>query len=138
LSRFVLDCSVTMCWCFIDEGNQYALNLVRSMNSCEAIVPCVWPLEVTNALLVAERRNRITPAKSLRFLSMLFSYNIAVSLPTPIELAKESLLLGRQNGLSSYDAAYLELAMREGVPIATLDNRLINAAKSLGVPIQAA
>jgi predicted nucleic acid-binding protein len=127
-----------MSWCFVDEGDEYAIKVLRLLNSYEAIVPCVWPLEVTNALLMAERRGRITPAKSLRFLSMLFSYNIAVSFPTPIELAKESLLLGRQNGLTSYDAAYLELAMREGLPLASLDNRLIDAAKALGIPIQEA
>ena len=135
MKRLVLDCSVAMSWCFEDEGDSYSTDILTSLAASEAVVPCIWPLEVGNALLVAERRNRLKPADSSRFLGLLCALPIGVEASVTAEVLDRIVSLGRQQDLSSYDAAYLELAMREGLPIATLDDRLRRAAESLGIAL---
>jgi predicted nucleic acid-binding protein len=102
-----------------------------------AVVPSIWPLDVVNVLLVAERKNRISESDSICFLTLLAQLPIVVEHETPEEMMKDILALGRTNGLSSYDASYLDFAMRKGLSLATLDNRLIEAARKVGVPILA-
>jgi predicted nucleic acid-binding protein len=98
-------------------------------------VPSIWPLEVINVLLVAERRKRISEADSVRFLTLLSQLPIVVEYEKTEQIMKDLLPLARIYNLSSYDASYLDLAMRKGVPMATLDNRLIDAAKAVDVKI---
>ena len=124
-----------MCWCFDDEADAYAAGILERLDVDETIVPAIWSLEVTNALLSGERRKRITEADSLRFLEILRSLPITIDDTPPGQTLDDILALGRRHNLSSYDAAYLELAMRQGVPLATLDQRLIDAAKAAGVPL---
>ncbi len=133
--QFVIDCSVVMSWCFQDEAGQYADAVLDSLQENTAAVPALWPLEVVNALLTSERRGRLAPAGSIRFLSMLARLPIVVDREWPERTMKELLALGRASELSSYDAAYLELAMRKGLPIATLDARLEAAAGRSGVAL---
>lgn len=135
MERFVVDNSIVMTWCFVDETNPLAEKVLDSFNTAQVFVPAVWPLEVVNILLVAERRQRLDPADSARFLTLLAKLPIVVKHdPTDGQMG-EHLLLGRESGLSSYDASYLALAIREGVPLATLDGALIAAAEKLGVEI---
>lgn len=137
MSRFVTDCSVTMCWCFEDEANEYADAILEKLRADETVVPAFWSLEVTNALLSGERRKRLSEADTLRFLEVLRSLAIIAD-DTPLGQTQDDILaLGRRHSLSSYDAAYLELAMRQGVPLATLDEKLMRAAKAAGVAIAA-
>ena len=134
-ARFVVDNSVVMSWCFEDEGNIYADAVLESLESREAFVPTIWPLEVGNVLLVAERKKRLGQAASVRFLSLLGALPITVEQEPSERMLKEILSLARTLGLSTYDASYLDLAMRLDLPLATLDAALANAAKKSGVQI---
>jgi predicted nucleic acid-binding protein len=132
---FVLDCSVTMSWCFEDEVDSYSESVMDKLEGCEAVVPWIWTLEVANALISAERRARMTAADTSRFLRVLAGIAVLVDATPPAKTMDELVALGRCHGLSAYDAAYLELAMREGLPIATLDGELRAAAAKAGVSI---
>lgn len=132
---FVVDASVTMGWCFEDENEAYSDAVLARLAEDEAIVPSIWLLEVANVILVAERRHRLTPAQATRFLELIGSLPISVDDATDVRSIWPILDLGRAHNLSSYDAAYLELALREGVPLATLDERLIRAARQAGVTV---
>ena len=126
---FVVDNSVVMTWCFKVENSHYSDFILNKLESVTAIVPSIWPLEVTNVLLVAERRKRISDADSTRFLALLSELPISVDQESPERMIKEIFALARKHNLSSYDASYLDLAMRKGLPIATLDKSLLAAAK---------
>ena len=134
-TEFVLDGSVTMAWYFKDEMNDYANAVRDGMARSHALVPSLWPLEVANTVVMGERRKRSTPAQAATWLSLLGVLPIAVDGETTARAWGETLNLARGQNLSAYDAAYLELAMRRGVPIATLDDKLKAAAKALGVLI---
>ena len=136
-SRFVVDNSIVMTWCFQDETNSYADAVLESLSEAIAVVPAIWPLEVINVLLVAERRGRLLEPDSVRFISLLSQLPITVERIWPERMMKDLLALGRTQTLSSYDAAYLELAMRQALPLATLDHNLSEAAKRLNIPILA-
>jgi predicted nucleic acid-binding protein len=98
-------------------------------------VPSLWTLEVANALLVGERRRRTTPADAARFLAILATFPITVDDRTAAHAWRETTHLARAHGLTAYDAAYLELAICLGVPLATLDDKLIAAAVAVGVQL---
>lgn len=132
---FVIDNSVVMTWCFKDEANQYADAILDSLEVSAGFVPSIWPLEVCNVLLVAERKKRIGEADSARFIALLTELPIIVEQEPPERMIKEIFALAREHKLSSYDASYLDLAMRKGLPVATLDKNLIAAAKRSKVPI---
>ncbi|MCK4603243.1 MAG: type II toxin-antitoxin system VapC family toxin [Deltaproteobacteria bacterium] len=132
---FVVDNSVVMAWCFQDETSQYADAILGSLEVFKAIVPSIWPLEVGNVLLVAERRKRLSEAGSARFIALLTELPIMIEQESPERMMREILALAREHQISSYDASYLDLAMRKGVAIATLDDGLIKAAERSQVPI---
>jgi predicted nucleic acid-binding protein len=134
-ARFVIDNSVVMSWCFQDEGSNYTEAVLESLESGEAFVPAVWPLEVGNALLAAERRKRLSEASVVRFLTLVAGLPIVVEQETPERMLKETVSLARQHGLSTYDASYLDLAMRLGLPLSTQDASLKKAAKKCRVPL---
>jgi len=132
---FAIDNSVIMTWCFIDEANQYTDAVLDSLSEANAIVPAGWPLEVVNVLLAAERRKRLRESDSVRFLSLLSQLPIQVEQAWPARSMKDLLALGRANHLSSYDASYLDFAMKQGLPIATLDQKLSEATQRIDIPI---
>ena len=132
---FVVDNSIVMSWCFMDEANQYADAVLDSLSEATALVPSIWPLEVINVLLVAERRVRISEADSMRFTTLLSQLPIVVEFERPEQIMKDILALARVKELSSYDASYLDLAMRKGLPLATLDKRLKEAATAVDVKL---
>ncbi len=132
---FVLDNSVVMSWCFEDEANDYADAVLEKLTAARAIVPVVWALEVVNVLLVAERKNRIKQADSTSFLTLLLRLPIEIKQDIQCAAMSELMLLGRSHNLSSYDLAYLNLALHNGCSLATLDQKLITAAKETGVPL---
>ena len=138
-SALVLDASVTMAWAFKDEDNAYSSLVLESLaEEAKAFVPTVWPLEVGNALLVAERRGRLSQADTMQFLSLLWQLPIVVEVQRTDKLPGESLAilaLARMHHLSVYDATYLHLAMRLGYPLATTDEALRQAAGRAGVPL---
>ena len=132
---FVIDNSVVMAWCFKDETSQYADHILDRLEDSAGFVPSIWPLEVRNVLLVAERKKRIGEAGSTRFIALLSELPIIVEQESPERMIKDIFALARKHKLSSYDASYLDLAMRKGLPIATLDKGLLAAAKRSKVPI---
>ena len=134
-SRFVIDNSIVMAWCFVDEASPYADAVLDSLTHAVAVVPASWPLEVINVLLVAERRERLQESDSVRFITLLSRLPIVVDRSWPERAMKDLLTLGRATTISSYDAAYLELAMRQGLPIATLDQKMLKSAKRADIPV---
>jgi predicted nucleic acid-binding protein len=133
--RLVLDHSIAIAWCFADEKDAYADGLAARFPGLEAWVPGLWPLEVANALLMGERRGRSTQADTATWTAFLASLPITVDEETNTRAWNDTLNLARSQDLSAYDAAYLELAMRKGVPLATLDHNLKAAATAVGVPL---
>ena len=131
---FVLDASVTLCWAFADEEHPIATAALDRIRRDQAQVPSLWWFEVRNSLLMNERRGRLTEAETASFLRNLGQLSINVDrVPTDAGL----LILTRQHRLTVYDAAYLELAQREGLTLATLDTALRQPAKAAGVPLLA-
>lgn len=124
-----------MAWCFEDELTEEARRLFSRLTDESAIVPSVWPLEIANALLVAERRQRQTPSKTERYVELVLGLPIFVDHGSVSNALNETRRLAQQGNLSAYDASYLELAVRRGLPLATLDARLRQAATSLGVSL---
>lgn len=134
--RLVLDASVVLAWCFEDESNAYSeLILELAGDGSEFYVPAIWPFEVANALLVAERRKRITTAQVTALLQRIAKLAIVVEPISPGRAFSPILAAARQLQLTEYDAAYLELAIREALPIATLDDKLRRAAQSAGIEL---
>ena len=127
--EFVLDCSISISWVLVDEDDDYANSILDLMTDATAFVPGIWSLEVVNTLLVAERRNRMTIEQSEQAIKLLQSLPIVIDTLTSSQAFQQTLKLGREQSLASYDAAYLELALRKNLPLATNDNRLIEAAK---------
>jgi predicted nucleic acid-binding protein len=137
-SAIVLDGSVALAWCFADETDSYADAVARSSPHLQIVVPVLWYLEVANALLAGERRRRCTSADTVRWMGFLGLLPVVVDEETAPRAWTDTLLLARAHGLSVYDAAYLELALRRRLPLATLDRALKKAAKKAGVVLYAA
>jgi predicted nucleic acid-binding protein len=130
---FVLDCSVTMAWCFDDEATPYTDGVRDSLADMRAVVPSLWPLEVANATIVGERRKRLDEARSRRFFVLLEALPIVLDGEAGNRAFADIVQLARNYQLSAYDAAYLELAIRRGLPLACLDDKLKTAAAAAGV-----
>lgn len=136
--NFVLDNSVVMRWLFGDgkpSSLQYAGAVLDTMLTGNAIVPAIWGLEVANVISRAEAQNLITEARSEAFLEMLAGVAVEVDEASTDHALSSVLNLARRYKLSAYDAAYLELALRQGIALATLDTDLRKAAKKAGVKI---
>jgi len=135
LNRFVLDASTALSWCFEDEHVHSADRILDTVASSEVLVPAFWPMEVGNALLAGERRKRITPAGISRSMELLGRLGIQIDNAPMLTTVAEWITLARAERLAVYDAAYLALAMREGIPLATLDRAMVRAAGRLKVPV---
>ncbi len=135
MTDFVLDTSVTMAWCFPDEETPETRDLFMRMPTSAVIVPAIWPREVANVLLIGERRHRLTQAQVVQFMELLQTLAITIEAGGAMETLGSVVAIGRRHNLSAYDASYLELAMRQGLPLATQDTRLRAAATRAGVPL---
>ncbi|AMV40229.1 type II toxin-antitoxin system VapC family toxin [Planctomyces sp. SH-PL62] len=136
--HFVLDNSIAMAWSFEDETDDYADAVLDRLATEKAVVPALWPLEVANALLMGERRKRSTEAETIKWTGILASLPIIIDSETNAHAWADTLNLARGHQLTAYDAAYLELAIRRGLPLATIDGKLKLAAQAVGVPLFAA
>ncbi len=137
--NFVLDNSVTMRWFFGDGQPRelvYASKVLDQIKVTNAFVPVIWGFEVANVIAKAETKGLVTEARSEAFIEMLGGLDIEVDLATFSHALSNTLQLARRYQLSAYDAAYLELALRTGMPLATLDEDLRKAAKKAGVELQ--
>jgi predicted nucleic acid-binding protein len=125
-----------MAWCFEDEASPETDEIQDWLTAdARAHVPTLWHLEIANVLWACERRKRITEADSVRFLAVLEALNIMTDHQTEQHAGQKTLGLARQHGVSVYDAAYLELAMRLGLPLASKDETLRKAAQAVGLSI---
>lgn len=138
--RMVLDNSVVMRWLLRDGSDArlaYAAKVlaVLSQENCIALVPSIWSLEVANVLVKAQAKQIVTEARCATFAKLLQDMAIDTDPHTASYALGDTLQLARRFKLSSYDASYLELAMREGLPLATLDGDLRNAMLQTGVAL---
>src|ERR1700751_3563263 len=132
-AAFVVDCSVAMAWLFHDEATPKTAALLNRLATETALVPDWWFVEITNVLAMAERKNRITPAQSDAFIADLSKLGIERDGEAPNRAFTHLLTLCRPHRLTSYDAFYLDLAIRRSWPLATLDEDLRKIAKKLGL-----
>ena len=135
---FVLDASVALLWLVPgtnSKGVGFANATLDALKETQAFVPSLWPLEIANVVAKLEYKAVVSEADSQRFISLLDRLNIVTDPATAAHALSDSLNLARRYKLSAYDAAYLELAQRRGLPLATLDADLAKAAATAGVPI---
>lgn len=130
---FVVDCSLTMAWLFEDEKTEFSERLLDRLKKERGVVPSLWIYEVLNVLLMGEKRKRISQSQTSHFLNFLHNLPVQIIEVNSVLQSESMLFLARAHGLTSYDAAYLDLASRYGLPLASLDEQLIKAAKILGV-----
>lgn len=131
---FVVDCSVSLAWFLEDERNAFTDSILRATLTADHWVPAVWPLEFANGLLMAQRRKRIDRSARLDALRRVLLPGLHVD-TAPIDMESVSELAERRD-LTTYDAAYVELAVRLGLDLVTLDRSLAEAAAAEGVPVQ--
>jgi len=135
VNGIVIDASVALAWCFPDEASDYADSVLVALEDRTAMVPAIWSLEITNALLVGERRKRIRQPEVRRFVELLKGLSILEDGQPFADTVSNILPLAREHDLSAYDAAYLDVAVRHGAPLATLDKALQKAGRAAGVKI---
>ena len=132
-AAFVLDCSIAMAWLFNDEATPKTEALLTRLTTETALVPAWWCIEITNVLAMAERKGRITPTQSEAFIADLGKLGIEKDNEAPDRAFTYLLAMCRTHRLTSYDAIYLDLAVRRNMPLATLDDDLRKTAKKLCV-----
>ena len=130
---FVVDCSIAMAWLFNDEATPKTAALLNRLATQTALVPAWWFIEITNVLAMAERKGRIKPTESDAFIADLSKLGIERDDEAPDRAFTHLLALCRRHRLTSYDAIYLDLAVRRNLPLATLDDALRKAAHKVGV-----
>lgn len=133
MSRFVIDASIVLAWCFPDENSSLAEHVAdRFKQGDTATATAFWPHEVLNALLVVENRKRISRPLVRSFLDDLATLPVVLGQVPTREVFGRIESLGRKYDLTAYDAAYLDLAIESALPLATLDNHLIHACRKAG------
>jgi len=136
VTSFVLDASVALAWSFEDENSPYSEFVIGSLDRKRAAAPAIWPLEVTNALLMAIRQGRIERADATRLIGVFDRFPLDIDRANSrIAFEPKVLDIGLTYNLTAYDASYLELALRRGLPLPTQDKRLAEAANAAGVEI---
>jgi predicted nucleic acid-binding protein len=134
-ASFVVDCSIAMAWLFRDEATPKTSALLNRLATETALVPAWWFVEITNVLAMAERKGRIIARQSDAFIADLSKLGMERDNQAPDRAFTHLLALCRSHRLTSYDAIYLDLAIRRNLPLATLDEDLRKAAKKLGVAL---
>lgn len=136
--NLVLDNAVTMRWCFgggMREDLEYAGRVLGALSEGTAHVPPLWHLEVANVLVRAEHHGRVDPPHSDAFLALLQKLDVITDAESMQHVLTDVLSLARAQNLTAYDAAYLKLARRKQLPLATLDARLRQACTAAGVTV---
>ncbi len=131
----VIDCSVTATWLFDEEAGIETDKLLERVRDAGGVAPALWHWEVANVLAIGVRRKRFTCESAVERLARLNDLPIATDDETPSRLRTPTFLLAQAHNLTAYDAAYLELAQRTGLPLATKDDALRKAAKNIGIEV---
>ena len=124
-----------MAWCFDDDPTGYSVSVLKHLDSEAAITPSIWPLEVVNTLLVAERSKQFDQQRSVAFIRLLETLPVSVIDDQAADILHSVATLAREQAISSYDASYVRLAVREGAPLATIDGGMRGACQRLGVTL---
>lgn len=135
VSALVLDASLTLAWALPDEASPYSDAVLKNVAAGKAWVPAIWPHEIANGLLMAQKRGRYTAAQRVAFVEELLKLPIEVDHRSARAVLDTQASLAEQYSLTAYDAAYLDLALRKGVPLATQDKALKAAADKAGVKL---
>ncbi len=134
MTSIVIDASVTLSWCFPDEQTPVTLYVLDRLRAGEqALVPAFWSLEVLNTLLLGERKGRISALQAKTFFDTLRALRPLMDYASFEQVAGPVQVICRDHRVSPYDALYVELALRSGCPLATLDQSQREAARALGV-----
>ncbi len=131
----VVDASTALAWCFPDETSEYADGVLVGLEGHTILAPAVWSLELANAVLVGERKKRLSQPEIKSLITLLESLPVVQDTQPLSENIRSVLPLARAHGLSAYDAAYLELSIRHSAPLATLDGKLQKAANETGIKL---
>jgi predicted nucleic acid-binding protein len=134
MAAVVIDASIASAWCFPDEQTDYTKTVFQAVSSSavDSVAPRLWAYEVRNSILMGLRRGRISKPDSEQFLVSLNDLKVRLSEPASYD---EVFSLAQEHGLTVYDAAYLDVAMQERLPLASLDGQLVRAAQRVGVPL---
>lgn len=132
---FVLDASIALAWCFADESTPTSIYLLNQLETENAYVPAIWSLELGNILVGAAMKKRISRSHVIQFLDLINELNIKVDTETDKHALHDTLDLAFAENLTTYDASYLELSIRLGLPLATKDRQLITAAQHLNLEV---
>ena len=134
MAAVVIDASIASAWCFPDEQTDYTTAVFQAVSSSavDSVAPRLWAYEIRNSVLMGIRRGRISKPDSEQFLISLNDLNVRLSEPASYD---DVFSLAQKHGLTVYDAAYLDIAMQEGLPLASLDRQLIRAAETVGVSL---
>jgi len=135
IAAFVADCSVVVASCFDDERTPAVIEVLRLAQTTTVLVPPHWPVEVANVLLVAERKGRLRPENMRDLLDAIRGWSTEIDAGCHDQVFAATSRLARSHRLTAYDAAYLELALRRAMPLASLDQDLREAAKREGVSL---
>lgn len=134
MSDIVVDASITLSWCFPDEQTELSIKVLdRLKNGDQALVPAFWSVEVLNTLLVGEKRGRISPEQTQAFLGDLRTLDPTLDYASLEQVCGQVQTISRDHRITPYDALYVELALRMGCALATLDQPQREAAHALGV-----
>jgi len=131
----VLDASVSLAWCFEDESVDSTRDLADTVIRNGAVVPPIWPFEVTNGVLAGRRRGRLNDDQASRFIDFVSDLQIEIDDISILQTFVDVIATAANHGLTTYDASYLELAKRRRLPLATLDKRLVQAARQSGIEL---
>lgn len=133
MAAVVIDASIALAWCFPDEQTEYTKRVFEAVFfSIEAVAPQLWAYEVRNSVLMGMRRGRLNKADAEQFLASLNDLDVRLSEPGSYE---DVFVLAEEHGLTFYDAAYLNLAIQELLPLASLDRQLVKAAQTVGIQL---
>jgi predicted nucleic acid-binding protein len=136
MAVFILDASVCLAWCFEDETTDEIRRLFERLSTGDsAAVPAHWPIEVSNGLLLAHRRKRISPNTHSQYWNQFFGLPIIVNGPLEMSDVDRVMAISEKHGLTTYDGAYVDLALRRGAGLASLDSSMIRAAKAEGISL---
>lgn len=128
---------MALAWALPDEATRYTDDMLELVAASKAWVPPLWPHEIANGLLMAERRGRVTAAQRSAFVEELLRMPIEIEQRSPRTVLETHINLATQYGLTAYDTAYLDLALRKGLALMTQDKSLRSAAMKAGVKIAA-